>query len=188
LKQQAKEFATIAHQGQYRKSSKTPYITHPVRVAGRLEQSGFPDRLVCAGYLHDVVEDTMYEAKDIEHRFGQRIAHLVAEHTEDKSKSWEERKQHTIDTVRDAEKEVKYLIVADKRDNLLAVERDMERLGNNIWQHFNAGYDKQKWYHQSIARNMYTGLSKNEVPPYFHEFEIAVSRVFNQDQSTRNKY
>ncbi|WP_088051142.1 HD domain-containing protein [Virgibacillus dakarensis] len=178
MKQRAKAFAEKAHYGQTRKSSNVPYITHPIRVAERLELAGFSEALVCAGYLHDVVEDTLYEIEDIEETFGAKVAQLVAAHTEDKSKPWQERKQHTIDTVRDACKEVKYLIVADKLDNLLGLEQDLARLGDAVWQHFNAGFDKQKWYNQSIAANMYVGLKANEIPNYFSEFEEAVARVF----------
>ncbi|MEN1968468.1 HD domain-containing protein [Lentibacillus sp. N15] len=178
MKQHAKEFAEMAHKGQTRKSSDAPYITHPIRVADRLEQAGFSDELVCAGYLHDVVEDTPYEMEDIQERFGRKVATLVAAHTEDKSKSWQERKQHTIDTIKDANKEVKYLIVADKLDNLLGLEKDLDRLGDQVWSHFNAGFDKQKWYNQWIAENMCIGLHADEVPAYFNEFKAAIERVF----------
>src|SRR5690625_4799448 len=91
MKQLAKSFAEKAHMGQKRKISNVPYITHPIRVAERLESAEFSDELICAAYLHDVVEDTDYEIKDIEENFGDRVAHLVAAHTEDKSKSWIER-------------------------------------------------------------------------------------------------
>lgn len=181
MQQQAKEFATKAHDGQTRKSSHDPYITHPIRVAERLRQAGCSDELVCAGYLHDVVEDTVYEMEDIENRFGWKVAHLVALHTEDKSKSWETRKQHTIDAVRDAKKEVKHLIVADKLDNLLSLEKDFEQFGDTLWKNFNAGFAKKKWYNQSIAQNMYIGLASDETPAFFQEFRMAVKRVFNGD-------
>ncbi len=143
MKQAAKAFAEQAHEGQTRKSSGTPYITHPIRVAKQLETSGFSEALVCAGYLHDVVEDTSYEIEDIEGRFGSKVAQLVSAHTEDKSKSWDERKQHTIDTVKQAEKEIKYLIVADKLDNLLSMEKELKRQGDKLWLHFNAGFEQQ---------------------------------------------
>lgn len=181
MKKRAKEFAEEAHKGQTRKSSNVPYITHPIRVAERLERAGFSDELICAGYLHDVVEDTPYEMEDIEEAFGQKVAGLVAAHTEDKSKSWQERKQHTIDTIENAGKEVKYLIVADKLDNLLGLEKDLARLGDAVWQHFNAGFDKQKWYNQSIAANMYDELGGDEVPDYFREYEEAIKRVFGPE-------
>ncbi|WP_164670886.1 HD domain-containing protein [Virgibacillus doumboii] len=176
--EQARTFAEKAHHGQKRKSSDDAYITHPIRVAERLQEAGFSDELICAGYLHDVVEDTPYEMEDIEDAFGPRVTHLVAAHTEDKSKSWQERKQHTIDTVKYAEKEVKYLIVADKLDNLLSMEKEYERQGDALWYNFNAGYEQQKWYNKSIEENMCVGLAESEIPAYFQKFSEAVKRVF----------
>lgn len=177
-KQLAKDFAENAHKGQHRKNAHIPYITHPIRVAERLESIESSDELVCAAYLHDVVEDTPYEIEDIENQFGARIAELVAAHTEDKSKSWQERKQHTIDTIRDAEKEVKYLIVADRLDNLLDLEKDLQQMGNHVWNNFNAPPEKQKWYNEAIAKNMYVGLSQGDIPGFFNEFEQSIRRVF----------
>ncbi|TMN22504.1 HD domain-containing protein [Lentibacillus cibarius] len=178
MKNLAKAFAEKAHANQTRKASNEPYITHPIRVAHRLEAAGFSEELVCAGYLHDVVEDTPYEIEDIVDRFGPRVAELVSAHTEDKSKSWQERKQHTIDTVKSAEEEMKYLIIADKLDNLLSMEKEFHRQGHKLWNHFHSGFDQQKWYNQSIAENMYTGLPDHKTPDYFHEFAHAMKRVF----------
>lgn len=178
MKQQAKTFAEHAHKGQRRKNANIPYITHPIRVAERLESIHASDELICAAYLHDVVEDTPFEIEDIEQQFGPRVAHLVAAHTEDKSKSWQERKQHTIDIMKDAEKEVKYLIVADRLDNLLDLEKDLQQLGEQAWDIFNAPYEKQKWYNESIAKNMYVGLAEQDIPPFFEDFEQAIQRVF----------
>lgn len=178
LKQRAKHFAEKAHEGQHRKNSDAPYIIHPIRVAAQLKNAGFSDELVCAGYLHDVVEDTIYDIEDIEKEFGSEVARLVAAHTEDKSKSWQERKQHTIDTFKAANKEVKYLIVADKLDNLLDLEQSLKQQGEVVWEKFNAGIDKQKWYNESIAAHMYDGLVKEDIPDYFHTYAETVKRVF----------
>ncbi|MDY0406968.1 HD domain-containing protein [Virgibacillus sp. 179-BFC.A HS] len=178
MKEKAKAFAIKAHHGQQRKTSNEPYVTHPIRVAKRLEANHFSDELVCAAYLHDVVEDTPYEMEDIQKQFGQRVAQLVAAHTEDKSKSWQERKEHTIAMIKDADKEVKYLIVADKLDNLLELEKELKKHGSSVWDAFNAGRDKQKWYNQSIAQNMYHGLKDSEVPDFFGMYEEAIKRVF----------
>lgn len=180
MKQQAKAFATQAHQNHFRKNAHVPYITHPIRVAKRLEEAGSSTELICAGYLHDVVEDTPFEIEDIEERFGLRVAHLVAAHTEDKSKSWQERKQHTIDTLKNAEKEIKYLIVADRLDNLLDLERDLENLGPAVWHNFNAGPGLQKWYNEEISKNMIAGLDQADIPDFFHEFEDAIDRIFKE--------
>ncbi|SFE15524.1 HD domain-containing protein [Lentibacillus persicus] len=178
MKQEAKEFAEKAHHGQTRKSSGDPYVTHPIRVARRLEEAGLSEALICAGYLHDVVEDTSYEIEDIEKAFGIEVARLVSAHTEDKSKTWKERKQHTIDTVKFASKDVKCLILADKLDNLLSMENEYALQGSALWDNFNAGYDEQKWYNEAIAENMTAGLTDEELPDYFHTFKETVKRVF----------
>ena len=178
MKTIAKQFAEKAHEGQIRKSGNIPYITHPIRVAAILEKAGAGEELISAGYLHDVVEDTPVEIEEIEKVFGKQIASLVRAHTEDKSKSWQERKQHTIDTLKTANRDIKQLIVADRLDNLLSVEKDLEEKGPAIWDIFNAGADKQRWYNEEIAKNMYAGLNKNEIPAFFEEFAEAVDRVF----------
>ncbi|GAA0419876.1 MAG: HD domain-containing protein [Bacillota bacterium] len=178
MRQKAKAFATKAHDGQRRKSSNDPYITHPIRVAARLAAAGFRDELISAGYLHDVAEDTSYTIKDIKEQFGDSIAHLVAANTENKSLSWQERKQHTIDNLKSAEKEIKYLIIADKLDNLLSLEQDLRGQGAIVWDHFNAPFEKQKWYNQSLVEVMYYGLRSEEIPNYFRLYEETVARVF----------
>lgn len=175
----AKIFAKNAHQGQVRKVTNVPYINHPIRVAKRLKEIEVSKDLVCAAYLHDVVEDTPFEIEDIESNFGPKVASLVAAHTEDKSKSWKERKQHTIDIIKQAEKDVKYLIVADRLDNLLDFEKDLNQIGDTVWGNFNAGYGDQKWYNESIANHMSDGLSEDEILDFFTEYSEAVARVFN---------
>ncbi len=60
----AYNIALQAHSGQHDKVG-APYITHPVRVAALLAQRGWPDEVVAAGYLHDVVEDTDWSATSL---------------------------------------------------------------------------------------------------------------------------
>ena len=102
IKQKAKEFAINAHKGQIRKSDPDkPMIIHPISVGNLLEEYGFDDNVISAGYLHDVVEDTDYTIDDIRKEFGDDIANLVMCATEPNKKlSWEERKQDTIDRVK----------------------------------------------------------------------------------------
>nr|WP_082236088.1 HD domain-containing protein [Halobacillus massiliensis] len=175
----AQKFADCAHKGQKRKASKEDYINHPIRVAEILKKAGSSEELICAGYLHDVVEDTSYELDDIEKKFGLKVRRLVAAHTEDKTKTWRERKAHTITTVRMADKEVKSLIVADKLDNLSSIENDQRNFGNEVWDFFKAGYDLQQWYYQSIDEHMLDGLPEQKTPEFFMDYRRLVQRVFS---------
>jgi GTP diphosphokinase / guanosine-3',5'-bis(diphosphate) 3'-diphosphatase len=65
-----------AHHGQTRKSGE-PYFSHPASVAGVITGLKLDTASVCAGLLHDVVEDTLATTTDIEREFGQEVAFLV---------------------------------------------------------------------------------------------------------------
>ncbi|MCK2000339.1 HD domain-containing protein [[Brevibacterium] frigoritolerans] len=170
LKSKALKYATKAHSGQTRKVSGTLYIEHPIRVAKTLENAGFSVKVVVAGLLHDVVEDTETTNQDLQDGFGMEVSALVAAHTEDKTKSWEERKQHTIDTVKNSSLEIKALIAADKLDNLRSLIADYNQIGDELWSYFKRGYEDQKWYHNSIADNLLIGLEESAIPDFFYDF------------------
>ena len=53
----AYEYADILHQGQVRQSGE-PYITHPLNVAYILAELHADQDTLCAGLLHDTLEDT----------------------------------------------------------------------------------------------------------------------------------
>jgi GTP pyrophosphokinase len=76
LIKRAYDFSFKMHDGQTRKSG-DPYIIHPVSVAGIITELRLDTASVCAGLLHDVVEDTLASTKDIEKNFGVEIATLV---------------------------------------------------------------------------------------------------------------
>jgi GTP pyrophosphokinase len=74
--QRAYEFARKAHRGQHRISGEL-FIFHPLEVAKILADLELDVITICAGLLHDVVEDTNYTIKDIEDNFGYEVALLV---------------------------------------------------------------------------------------------------------------
>ena len=90
-------FASVAHAGQYRKGTNIPYIVHPFEVAQILSEAGAEEDIICAGLLHDIIEDTSYTATDLEKEFGKRVSELVLACTQECEGCWEQRKQHYLD-------------------------------------------------------------------------------------------
>lgn len=76
--QEAKEFATRAHKGQFLKNaSADPFIAHPARVVALLEGAAATEYEIAAAWLHDVVEDTDVTLEKIRAKFGGKIAEMV---------------------------------------------------------------------------------------------------------------
>jgi len=146
-------FAAEAHKHQTRKGTEIPYITHPFAVGMMLQGAGCSEEVVAAGILHDTLEDTEATYDSLVKEFGGGVADLVVAASEnDKSLSWEERKQHTIDGLKDASMEELQVIVADKLHNLRSIRADLEEHGDMIWGRFNRGKEKQHWYYASIVK------------------------------------
>lgn len=117
---QALVFASRAHAGQYRKDGRTPYINHPIEVMNLVAEHCIePDEdVLVAALLHDVVEDTMITDADIRSAFGARVARLVAELTDDKTLSKEERKRLQLSEVHLLSNDGKLLRMCDKICNV----------------------------------------------------------------------
>lgn len=163
LKLRALKFATHAHNGQFRKQSDVPYITHPIRVARFLGTCNVNKYFIAAAYLHDVVEDTEYSFDDIEDLFGTEVRRLVELVSEDKTKTWEERKQSNIDKVKNMTLDEKKLIACDKLANISDINDEYQRLGYVNFDKFKRGREQQEWYY----RNMYFNLVEGEDEDYF---------------------
>jgi len=68
--------AEDAHKFQKRLSGE-PYIIHPLAVAHTLADLGLDHEVICAGLLHDVLEDTFIRAEYMRQEFGETITYLV---------------------------------------------------------------------------------------------------------------
>lgn len=58
----AKAYATQWHAGQKRKYTGEPYITHPAEVVEWLRTGKHTETQICAGWLHDTIEDAPDDA------------------------------------------------------------------------------------------------------------------------------
>jgi guanosine-3',5'-bis(diphosphate) 3'-pyrophosphohydrolase len=113
-------FAADAHVGQVRKDGKTPYINHPLQVMNYLaELAAIKDQeILMAAVLHDVVEDTNFISRDIEQRFGKRVASIVEELTDDKHLDTHSRKQAQLVGASRLSFEARLIRISDKICNV----------------------------------------------------------------------
>ena len=73
---EAYDLAVRAHEGQQRISGE-PYIIHPIEVSRILAELGMDSDCICAGLLHDVVEDTDVTTEQLKKQFGADVALMV---------------------------------------------------------------------------------------------------------------
>lgn len=116
LTRDALAFAEAHHANQTRElDGESPLVTHPVEVACLLNEAGYPDEVVAAGVLHDVLEDTDVEAGELEERFGPEVARLVMDVSDDPSIEDEtERKAALRQQVAEAGQPAAVVFAADK--------------------------------------------------------------------------
>lgn len=142
------------YQVQVRKGTDIPYIVHPFEVWSILKENNCSTKVQVAGILHDVIEDAEIEEDVIEKEFGKDIRDLVATESEDKSKSWEERKQVTFDHLKDSSDETKMVCCADKLSNARSIAYDYKSLGEVVYDRFNRGKEQQAWYYKGIVNSL----------------------------------
>lgn len=149
--EKAMRYAMECHKGAVRKGSERPYILHPIETLQILAAMNADTNLMAAGLLHDTLEDTDAVLTDIYEQFGADVAELVSSHTEDKRKIWYMRKLQTIAELPDSTIRHKMLVMADKVSNLRSMYADYKRIGDELWQRFNAPKELQAWYYSKIA-------------------------------------
>ncbi len=173
LTEKADQLAARAHEGQTRKGSNEPYITHPRAVAAILKAQGFGESVIAAALVHDVVEDTKTTLEDVRRELGEEVARLVELVTHDDTLSWEEKKQKYIDTVRTASAEVKAIAVADKIHNTQSFIAGYGIQGEKMWEYFSRSREKKLWFEEV----MLTVLRETWEHPLVDEYAALVERM-----------
>lgn len=112
--------AAEAHRFQTRKADNSSYICHPLGVMDILRKwVGVEDEdILIAAVLHDTVEDTPVTIELIRDRFGQEIAHIVAEVTDDRSLTRQQRKRAQLAKVQNKSVSARLVKMADMLHNL----------------------------------------------------------------------
>jgi GTP diphosphokinase / guanosine-3',5'-bis(diphosphate) 3'-diphosphatase len=114
-------FAADKHRNQRRKDANaSPYINHPIALANVLANEGHVDdeAVLVAAILHDTIEDTETSIDELITGFGQEVADLVNEVTDDKGLPKAERKRLQVEHAPRISRKAKLVKLADKICNL----------------------------------------------------------------------
>ena len=173
------EVAVRAHSDQVRKGTDIPYITHPLAVALLLAKAGCPDEVICAGILHDTIEDTSITLDYLNDTFGEKVAAIVEGASEpDKSLPWEDRKRHTIEFLKTASLEVRLVACADKLHNIRTIAAEYETIGEHIWERFKRGRAKQEAYYRGLVESLCNRSDTQGYKALFRQFKDEVEDLF----------
>ncbi len=155
-------FAHRIHDGQFRKGSRAPYITHPMAVAALVGENDGTESEVIAALLHDCVEDGHGQVTltEIRSAFGDEVAELVwgcSDADEQPKPPWRSRKEAFIDAVRKADPGVKRVMTADKIHNAQALSALLLTRGADTWNEFAGGREGTLWYYRAILEALGVG-------------------------------
>lgn len=195
------DFAIKAHAGQIRKGTEIPYIVHPVETAIILAQNNASNEAICAGILHDVLEDTAGQEDEIRKRLdkvglsSEKVLQIVYGTSEPskllgkqsgaEEESWKERKVHTIKHLDglgndELSVDIKLVACADKLSNIRAMVNDYEqyerdgKAGSELFERFNAPSSDQQWYYESLV----IALKDLAELPMYRELATLVLKLF----------
>lgn len=176
--EEAIQFAMDAHKGATRKGSNKPYILHPLETVQILASMDADINLIIAGVLHDTIEDTNTTLLDIYDRFGTDVAALVNGHTEDKRQIWYMRKLTTIETLPQETLRQKMLTLADKLSNMRSMYHDFKKIGDKLWERFNAPKEFQSWCYSKLCDGLEELMNYPETADAYWELTNLYKDIF----------
>jgi len=197
LFEEAVIYSTVMHTGKKRKGTSTPYILHPLEVSQIISTMTDDIEVICAGVLHDVVEDTDGTIEEIKLRFGERVADLVSSETENKyghlpkDKSWKLRKEESLSRLKNSNDiGIRILWLADKLSNIRSIDQKHSEIGNEVWSMFNQSDPAMhRWYYKTIAEILEIDLNRTGA---FKEFIKHINAIwpdtFRRDKGYYKKY
>jgi (p)ppGpp synthase/HD superfamily hydrolase len=175
--QQAFRYAAKTHDGQSRKGTAVPYLSHLMAVASLVLEAGGDEEMAIAALLHDVVEDCggMPRLREIRKQFGDRVAKIVEGCTDsfvEPKPDWIERKKGYLEEVKHADDETRLVSASDKLHNVRTILSDYRKDGEAIWVRFNGKKEGTLWYYRALSDEF--ARKPNRIT---RELEIAVGEL-----------
>lgn len=156
----AVERACDWHDGQVRKGTGVPYVSHLLAVASLVLEAGGDEEQAIAAMLHDAVEDRpdLASPETIREEFGDRVADIVVECSdrehgvEGTADNWRARKEDYVRSLSSASRDALLVSCADKLHNARSLLRDLVQEKEAVWDRFNqTDPAEQLWYYRALA-------------------------------------
>jgi (p)ppGpp synthase/HD superfamily hydrolase len=176
--EQALEYASVIHSGQFRKSTGIPYISHLLGVASIALEYGADEKEAIAALLHDAGEDAGGAGRvaDIHVRFGDKVAKIVEGCSDTLIKEkpeWRQRKATYVAHLESADASTILVSASDKLHNARAILRDLRRDGDAIFDRFNGKKDGTLRYYRALV----TAFEKHGENELLAELDRVVSEI-----------
>ncbi|MCP4808941.1 MAG: bifunctional (p)ppGpp synthetase/guanosine-3',5'-bis(diphosphate) 3'-pyrophosphohydrolase [Proteobacteria bacterium] len=147
--------ATDSFRFEVRKATDIPYLCHLLQVMVWVGEYGGDEDQMIAAVLHDYLEDVEGSSEAaLEAQFGSRVARFVADlsDTQERPKPpWKARKVAYIGLLRHKEPELKLISACDKLHNADSIVRDLDSVGDALWDRFTAPKSGTLWYYASVT-------------------------------------
>lgn len=172
--------AAVLHREQKRKGADIPYVTHLFAVAVILSNYTDDEDVIAAGLLHDTLEDVPgYTQEDIEKSFGERVASIVKEVTEEKytgqneKATWQKRKEGYLEKLKYDSEEAMLVCAADKIHNLSSMIEGFKAQGEKYLENFNSSSGDKLWFYEEVLKV----LEERFKSPIVEELEESLSEA-----------
>jgi (p)ppGpp synthase/HD superfamily hydrolase len=165
--QRAFRYAAEKHEGQTRKQTAVPYLSHLMAVASLVLEAGGDEDMAVAALLHDVVEDCggMPRLREVRKQFGPRVASIVEGCTDsfgEPKREWAERKKDYLREVKHADADTRLVSAADKLHNVRTILSDYRQHGEAIWARFSGKKEGTLWYYRALS-DEYQRRNRNRI-------------------------
>ncbi|MBU1046198.1 HD domain-containing protein [Patescibacteria group bacterium] len=175
--EKAGRIAIIKHKDQKRKNDGFPYIIHPFMVANKLAQHGFGDKVIAAGLVHDVLEDSDTSRSELVKDLGEDVVSIIDAISEDMDLEWEIRKEQYAKDLKEASVETKAVSVADKIHNMGNMLETYKKEGEDLWKKFGRGKEKKIWFEELVLQ----ALKDSWEHPLVNEYEDLIKEFKKLD-------
>lgn len=170
LVKSAELFAKNKHAGKFRVDGTIPYSKHLEDVVNRLKSLGVIDKeLLCAGWLHDTIENTDTTFDNLYEQFESEIAVLVSSLSKDMTLPRKKREQAYVIQLKEASFSAKLIKLCDISANLSDLKNYEASKSKKLRQ------VKQKRHYLSIIKNDLIG---NQHYPYVQSLLESANLIF----------